>query len=309
MSVVSSLSDLFNFGKLTLRAATGRKFGFSFNVADRCPIGCNCYWRAQQRVAELTDDEAVAFFHAMKRHGHLLVVLVGGEPYVRPRLLERLTPIIPANWVVTSGTCPLRRLTRTTHFVSIDGADAQTHDEVRRSPGLFNRILKNLAKAKEDGIRPVYVHSVLNARNYGQIRNILVCWRDNGLAEGIVFSTMTPIWDAGDHRLRLSEAQRMEIVEILHVLRDEYQDFLLNSHAMIDRLRPIVTRHQTPKTCSTARFIASIDAAGQPMRQCILSERANCSQCGCVVTSLTDTVLCFPPDQESFRTLSRLRTL
>ncbi len=110
-----SLQDVGNFSKLLWKIGRGQEFGFSFNVADRCPIGCDCYWRAQARVNELSDDEVVEFFYQMKKRGYLLVTLVGGEPYVRPELLEKITPIIPANWLVTSGTTPLRMFPKTTH--------------------------------------------------------------------------------------------------------------------------------------------------------------------------------------------------
>jgi MoaA/NifB/PqqE/SkfB family radical SAM enzyme len=121
---------------------------FSFEIADRCPIGCHCYWRAQERVPELSDEQVVAFFKRKRAEGFAFVNLVGGEPYERPRLLEKVTRILPFNWLVTSATTPLRRLANTTHMISVDGADAQTHDAVRRSRGLYERIISG-----SDGVR------------------------------------------------------------------------------------------------------------------------------------------------------------
>lgn len=291
------------------RMWTNQEFGFSFNVADRCPIGCQCYWRAQERVKEIIDDDVVAFFHEMRERGCLISVLVGGEPYVRPRLLERLAPIMPATWIVTSGTTPLIRLPRTTHFISVDGEDEKTHDAVRRSPGLFRRIVKNLQRARATNDFPAYIHSVLNAMNFRQIEGMLRFWKDNALADGIIFSTMTPINGLKpiDHNLRLSDDQLEWIVAELHEQKKGFGDFLVNTEGMIELYRPAMMGLQNPQTCGTARYVPSFDAAGQRIAQCILSDRADCSHCGCVVSAIFKTLMHFPPSVTAVRTLSRLR--
>ena len=292
------------------RAAYGREFAFGFNVSDRCPIGCDCYWRAQARVKEMADDEAVDFFHQMRRRGLVHVTLVGGEPYVRPDLLAKLTPIMPANWLVTSGTTPLRRFPNTTHFISVDGKDAETHDAVRHSEGLFNRIIKNLDRARRLGNFPAFIHCVLNSMNHIQIGPVLDFWRKNGLADGVIFSTSTPIKGAiRDKHLRLNRDQRVWIVEELLRQKVEFGRFLKMSPSMIQSLHPTVTAKLTPKRCGTARLVASFDASGSRMRQCILSDQADCSQCGCVITTIVDTLVQPIPDLFTFGVLVDTMTI
>jgi MoaA/NifB/PqqE/SkfB family radical SAM enzyme len=270
------------------RDVRGLPYAFSFNIADRCPVGCNCYWRAQARVSELSDDEVIAFFQRKRREGYLHVNMVGGEPYVRPGLLTKVAGIIPFSWVITSGTTPLRRLRNTTHFISIDGATSDTHDRVRRMEGLHARILKNLANARAGGDFPAFIHTTLNAVNYTEISDIVATWANNGLADGIMVSTLTPIRHAGDVGLRLSRAQRVWIVDELLRLRKTYGAFICMTEAMIRRLHPDHTQQLSPSVCHTARFIESYDASGERMRQCILSEQADCRECGCVVTTMSD---------------------
>lgn len=303
------LKEVARLTKLFQKIWTNKEFGFSFNVADRCPIGCDCYWRAQARVKELSDDEAVEFFHTMKERGYLLATLVGGEPYVRPGLLAKLTPIMPANWLVTSGTSPFQRFPKTTHFVSIDGASAETHDDVRKSSGLYLRILRNLERVRGGGeLFPAFIHTVINSRNQTEVRQILEVWRTNGLADGVIFSTHTPIKNSMDDRLRLTRDERVAVVATLLGCKDEFGDFLVNTPTMIRAFRPDATALQTPATCGTARYVPSFDAAGKRIKQCILSEKADCTQCGCVVTAIMETVIHFPPKLDSLRVLKRLRT-
>jgi MoaA/NifB/PqqE/SkfB family radical SAM enzyme len=193
-----------------LQIARGRQWAFSFNVADRCPINCDCYWRAQARVEEMDDDEVRRFFSLMKAGRYQHVTLIGGEPYVRRHLLSQIAGIIPATWLITSGTSPLLHLDRTTHIISIDGKDSETHDGIRKSQGLFGRILKNLGAARQAwrGSFPAVGHCVLNARNYRQIAEILRYWKDNQLLDGILFSAATPIQGANDEHLKLSPDER-----------------------------------------------------------------------------------------------------
>ena len=258
---------------------------FSFNIADRCPIGCNCYWRAQARVTELEDHEVVEFFERKREAGYVLANLVGGEPYVRPNLLEEVAGIIPFNWLITSGTTPLRRLKRTTHIISIDGASAETHNRVRRSKGLYERILKNLGRAREGGDFLAFIHTTLNAWNYREIADICRNWKENGLADGIFVSTMTPIKGAGDDGLRLSREQRVWIVDELLRLKAEYGRFMPQTVGMLRLLHPDHTATLSPEKCPVSRFVESYDASGKRIPQCILSDKADCTECGCVIST------------------------
>ncbi|MEK6984169.1 MAG: radical SAM protein [Nanoarchaeota archaeon] len=289
---------------------------FSINIADRCPVSCHCYWRAQARVTELTDQETISFFKKKRKEGYVLAILVGGEPYVRPNLLTEVTKIMPFNWLVTSGTTPLCPLTNTTHVVSIDGATSDTHDKVRRMPGLFSRILKNIQVARENAVMirkkfPVVIHTTLNAWNYPELPNIVEIWATNGLADGMIVSTMTPIKEGYDEPLRLNHEQRVWIVEELLRLKNIYPKFLFQSFEMFRRLHPDHTKKLTPAICQTASLVESYDASGARIKQCILSEKADCSECGCIVTTMSDstTPLSLQSFTESLNIASKLTTL
>lgn len=60
------MSSIVPFSRCIPKILKGKEIGFSFNLADRCPVGCNCYWRAAGRVQELSDSEVVRFFHEQK---------------------------------------------------------------------------------------------------------------------------------------------------------------------------------------------------------------------------------------------------
>lgn len=297
-----------HFFKLLGNVVHSKEIGFSFNLSDRCPVGCDCYWRAMNRVEELSDQQVLEFFEARRLEGKLLATIVGGEPYVRPNLLKEVTKIMPANWVVTSATTPLLILPKTTHFISIDGEDAETHDKVRKMPGLYNRIVRNLTVIRSQGEFPAYIHCVLNKLNYSQIESILQVWLNNGLVDGVMFSTTTPITDGNDDWLLLTHDQRVCIVDELLKQKKRFKKFLCMTPGMIRQFHPDYTKNQTPETCPTARFVASYDAHGDRIGKCIFSEKGDCSQCGCVITPTVDTLVKFPPKLDTISLLSRLYT-
>lgn len=294
------------------RIIRSRPFAFSFNISEHCPVGCRCYWRAQGIEPEMSDEEAIAFFWQKQREGYVLANIVGGEPYTRPRLLEKVAGIVPFAWLVTSGTTPLLRLQQTTHFISIDGATAETHDRVRRSKGLFNRIVRNTERARAAGDFPMIIHTTLNAMNIGEIEGVLKFWKDR--ADGIIFSLMTPIGDAHDEEYRPSREQRTQAVAELvrYKMGSQYGGFILTSREMLMRLHPDETAKLHPGNCPTAQYIPSYRGSGKQIGQCILSENADCTQCGCVVTTMsgrTDERTNFQTMGETIRLFWKMSTL
>ncbi len=184
-------------------------------------------------------------------------------------------------------------------------------------PGLYRRILVNLTVARKRGPFPVFIHTVLNSLNHRQIGDMLDIWSSStkltdvlgiGLADGIIFSTITRIKDGGDDKLLLTTDQQKWVVDELLRLKEIYGNFLCMSKAMIKRLHPDITATQTAETCGTARHVSSYDAAGQKMKQCIFSEKGDCSQCGCVVTSAVETTVKFLPDVSTLLLLGKLYT-
>ncbi len=262
-----------------------KPMAFSFNVSEHCPNNCKCYWRAQPTVEEWPEEKVIEFFKQKRKDGFVQVTLVGGEPYCRPQLLEKICGIIPFAWLVTSGTVPLRKLKSTLHVISMDGL-RETHDKLRGNKGLYDRIEKNIKAAKEKDIGPIYLHTTLNHVNHKEIGEMLELWRESGLVEGIMISTMTPTKDAHDEPLRLSREERIWIVEELHRLKPIYGNFMAMTDNMIDRLHPDHTKDLTPENCKFALDIESYNGAGGRISPCVLSGKADCTQCGCVVTNM-----------------------
>lgn len=295
LAVTCFLKDLPHAVKFAGRVLRGEPIGFSFNVADRCPINCNCFWRAMNRVPELTPDEMVAFFEDRAKEGYVHANMVGGEPYVhlKSNLLERLAATMPSAWITTSGVTRMKHIPNVFHFVSVDGADAETHNRVRGYKGLYEKILKNIAEARAAGFFPAGIHVTLNSQNYRQIPEILEFWHNSGLVDGVAFSTLTPIKGAQDEWLRLTDEQKWQVTADLFRQRRTHGDFMINTPSMIRDLHPYNMSQQNAQTCATSRYVDSFHADGTKIKQCIFSEKGDCSNCGCVITPMIDNLVNF----------------
>lgn len=142
-----------------------------------------------------------------------LLVLTGGDPLKRPDIYEliRYASAAGLQVAVTPSATPL--VTRTALWrlqkagmkrlaISLDGADAATHDGQRGVAGIFARTLDILRDARGLGI-PIQVNTTLLPENIDQV---------NGLAEllatlGVVLWSVFYIVPVG----RAAESRRLEI--------------------------------------------------------------------------------------------------
>ena len=307
--------------KFYFRKYRSLPIGASINVSERCPINCDCYWRRRLeadlenrdlpiiagKALEMNDDELVRFVQKLKKRGYLLVNLIGGEPYVRANILPRLCGVLPWTWITTSGTTPLINLTRTTHFISLDGATANTHDKVRRSPGLYDRIWRNIREARQANIENIHIHSVLNALNHHEIPLMLENWKESGLIDSVIFSTFTPIGDRRESfELILTDMHKKKIVMSLKAAKQRFGKFLSMSQGMIEGFLPERQINQSPGSCTTANLVESFRGDGKRIEPCVLGPEANCRECGCVITNHLKALEAFWKDTESLRITARL---
>lgn len=305
------------------RILSGKPVGASLNVSERCPINCMCYWRKAQaerhglqpnqialinsrgRYDEMSDEDMIAFVERLKDSGILLLQLVGGEPYMRADLLPKLARVSPRTWLATAGSRPLVQLPRTTQFVSVDGADAQTHDLVRHKPGLFDQIVRNLKYAKDRGIGPIHLHMVINALNHTQVGRVVETFCLPGLAESVVYSTHTPVPGSQDSDLYLLKDQMHKVQEQIMHAKQHYPRYVSMSDSIISALSANRLNKRTVSSCPTSKHIRSFRADGRLIPQCIFGPGADCSGCGCFITTALESII-HARDLETARILARL---
>jgi radical SAM protein len=174
---------------------------FYYEVTQACDLVClHCRASAQEHPHpdELTSRESEALLDQIAtfpKKPHL--VLTGGDPLKRPDLFDLIRHASDAGLLValTPSATPLatgeafqaakeagvRRL-----GISLDGADAPTHDAFRGWIGSYERTLQMLADARRLQL-PVQVNTTVTRRNFHQIDAMADLLATQGIAMWSVF--------------------------------------------------------------------------------------------------------------------------
>jgi sulfatase maturation enzyme AslB (radical SAM superfamily) len=236
-------------------------------------------------LSDYTGEQLVSRFMALiDRYAPVHVSIVGGEPLVRYRELNRILPELARRGVhtqvVTSAVRPIPRewigLPSLQVCVSIDGL-APEHD-VRRTPATYERILKHIA-----GLQ-ITVHCTVTRQQVtrpGYLEEFLRFWSERPEVRKIWFSLYTP--QIGEISAeRLTPADRRQVVHDLMALRLRYRK-LEAPKGLID---VYANPPASPDECVFARTTRSISAdLTTRITPCQFGGAPDCNNCGCIASA------------------------
>lgn len=166
-----------------------------WDITKRCNFRCQqCYSSSGKASGdELTLDEVFGILKQLAAMGVFYICLLGGEPLLREGIFEilkecqhlGLTVMFTTNgWFVNEKTAAaLKETGISIGRVSIDGADAETHDRIRGKKGAFNQALHALELLKAAGIPQVGVSPTLMKDNCHQIKELIDLVIEHGADE------------------------------------------------------------------------------------------------------------------------------
>ncbi len=263
----------------------------SIEITRECPLRCpGCYaYGANHLGGEVTlrklndkrgDDLVRGVLELADRHKPLQVTLVGGEPMVRHRELNRILPELCGRgiytMVVTSGIVPIpadwMRLPHFTLAVSVDGLPE--HHDVRRRPATYERVLANIAG------RRVNIHWTITApmlAREGYLEEYVRFWNGRDETYRIWVSLYSP--QRGEQSAeQLSQAQREQVAGELTRLRSLYPKLLTPAGYG----RALLNPPSSPRKCTFSRLSKNYSADLRTrVEPCVLGGDPDCSQCGC----------------------------
>jgi AdoMet-dependent heme synthase len=196
---------------------------FYYEVTQACDLICkHCRASAQADPApdELDHEQARALIDQVLTFPRPpIMVMTGGDPLKRPDLFDLIrhatgaglqvaltpsaTPLATREAFQAAREAGIRRL-----GISLDGADARTHDAFRGWEGSFDRTLVMLRNARELGLA-VQVNTTITRRNFQHIDAMAALLADQGIAMWATFF-LIPV-GRGVEEQRIN-AQEMEAV-------------------------------------------------------------------------------------------------
>jgi radical SAM protein with 4Fe4S-binding SPASM domain len=263
-----------------------------WNTTALCNLRClHCYAGSAPDVRDdqLTTAEAEALIDDLAALGTPVLLLSGGEPLLRPDLLQLaayaahrgLRPVLSTNGtLITAEAAKALKAAGVAYVgVSLDG-DRETHDRMRQCPGAFDAALAGIAHAQAAGLR-AGVRMTVTRDNLADLDHVLdVVERERiprfclyhlvyaGRGRGLVEQDLTPAESrAMIERLieRTLDWHRRDVpVEVLTT--DGHADGVLitryvreHTPARAEEVQRLLTMSGG---CSAGRKFANIDAAG-----------------------------------------------
>jgi len=184
MRILSTANQIKNFlGKEPLQSA-------SLRVTMACNLKCkHCYSVAGNKLNnELSFKEIKRVIDELKQLGAIRIFFTGGEPFIRPDILDILNYTDKngfAMYISTNGTLidlqTINRLKLLKHLrtfqISIDGL-RKTHDSIRRVKGTFDKAINTieLAKKKLKNTKITIISTLMkeNANEMGKLLKLAI---------------------------------------------------------------------------------------------------------------------------------------
>jgi MoaA/NifB/PqqE/SkfB family radical SAM enzyme len=195
----------------------------SFAVNDVCNATCeHCSFFSAVEEANrnvLTLEQSKKLIQDAQDLGVSVINFVGGEPLMREDLPEIIssvnkslaTTILFTNgWNLFERATELKKAGLDSVYISIDAATADKHDKFRQKPGLFDKAIQGIRKAKKLGFS-CGISTTMTPESYqdGELDRIVELGKQIGIHEILVFDALP----SGRYQERLDLVDNQDWVE------------------------------------------------------------------------------------------------
>jgi MoaA/NifB/PqqE/SkfB family radical SAM enzyme len=222
---------------------------------------------------------------------HIFVTtLVGGEPTLRPDILEVFCEMMPKRvCVVTNATFPLKRYDGLYfYWVSMDGTEA-VHDSIR-GKGSYAKSKKNIMdyiagppRNGKPAYKDIWITMTINSLNYTTVEDLAEEWRR--VINKIGFQFHTPFVKGDPLMLPFGEV-RNQVVDKIIAMKEKYPDYIINSPKQISLMRGNWGGVGTTPVQCPSWAILSLDHMGRVKQPCCIGSADSkglkpiCEECG-----------------------------
>ncbi len=160
-------------------------FMVSYSITQKCNLKCkHCYSGSIDQAApdELSTDEAFQLIDDLSKWGIGLLIIDGGEPLCRDDMLDVVRYASTRGIRTTIGSNGTLIDEKTARkmidvgvmavAISVDGADAQTHDSFRGMDGAFEQTLKGVEACRNARL-PFQFNTVIRKDTLSQLDDLL----------------------------------------------------------------------------------------------------------------------------------------
>lgn len=207
------------------------------NITNRCTLRCkHCFifrdGNPNDASAEMkTQVMLEKLAELQKKHGIQHMLWMGGEPLLRPDVLQEGIKLFPNNIITTNGTIKPIDLPDCIYVISVDGPP-RLNDAVRGS-GTFEKVMKTLSNIPDKFSSTVMCQCVVTRQNEDALEALVKLLRPTR-AEGMTFSFYVPTKNDMSDLTWESLERRDRAVRIVMRLKKKYPDFIWNNSRTLE---------------------------------------------------------------------------
>ena len=248
-----------------------------FDLTSECPLRCkHCYFytNVSQIPSDFNDEEFLKRLKQTRdKYGIRSAFWIGGEPLLKPDLLQRAMALFPRNAVATSGALPIPNDLDAGLLVSIEGPK-EVHDMLR-GEGAFDTAMQHIKSLSEKSFALATTFTSISVDYIDALPDLVNSTRALGVLIG--FHVGRP-----DDPLRIDNHRRNRAVDQLLQIHQDYPNVLLHSRAAIELFRPRYSR-EVSKKCIYRDVAIAFDVHFKVKEPCTFAENASCDACGCPI--------------------------
>ncbi|HEY7111199.1 MAG TPA: radical SAM protein [Nitrososphaeraceae archaeon] len=266
----------------------------SADIINICNLHCtHCYWwlNRKDEGKELgVEDWRQIIRKTFKKERVLGVTVVGGEPTMRPDIIEVFCQEMPGVvCVVSNGNFPLKRFEKLYfYWISLDGTE-KVHDKIRgegsyaKTKGNILEYIKGSPRNGKPAWKDIWLTMTINSLNYSTAVQLAEEWR--GKINKIGFQFHTPFMKGDPLWIEFGDL-RNKIVDDLIELRRKYPKYIVNPEKQLSLMKGNWGGTGTTPIECPSWAILSLDHMGRVKQPCCIGSADSkalkpiCEDCG-----------------------------
>jgi MoaA/NifB/PqqE/SkfB family radical SAM enzyme len=259
----------------------------SFDVTYSCSLSCDyCYYTYTKPTGQLSEEKMLEKIRSVSKKSTIYhVSFVGGEPTLRPKLLESAVKLFPHSWILTNGVRGFpTEIDPSAWVVAMDGT-ADVHDKFK-GKGIHRRVVDNINSSEA----VIFSNTTLHKQNHHCIEELVEEMKETKL-KYMTFSFYTPVGNnscINSSDFALSTSEKLEIISRIADLRRKYPDYIFFTPLMEYYYHPDKGYNSwtNSENCPVAIIGRHYGADGKLQSPCAMGPSADCSQCGCGMNTI-----------------------
>jgi Fe-coproporphyrin III synthase len=254
------------------------------NITNRCTLRCkHCFVFREGNPNDPKDEMDTPMLieklaKLKKRHGIQTMLWMGGEPLLRPDVLQDGVKLFERNTVTTNGTLAPIELLNCTYVISVDGPP--DFNDAIRGKGSFRKVMDTLSHIPLKFASTILCQCVVTKHNEDSLAELVKLLRPTR-AEGLTFSFYVPCKLDTSNLTWGSLERRDKAVHTVMELKEKFPDFVRNKGRSLELMLSENAKSVTDKCPSRTHVLPLYQEGGEfVIPYCCYGNDIDCDFCG-----------------------------